>query len=85
MLDTNVSLRTIVGQRLFRDRTILLNGTEWYPHPHPTYQLLIGFGRIPKPVLGTSGGTPPVPPVATPLPTTGTYSSFGPQNQTWQA
>ena len=30
--------------------------------PHPTYQLLIGFGRIPKPVLGTSGGrVPPVP------------------------
>ena len=38
--------------------------------PHQSYQLLIGYGRIPQSVLGTSGGTrPPSPslPVATPL------------------
>jgi len=29
---------------------------EWYPQ---SYQLLIGSGRIPQSVLGTSGGTRP--------------------------
>ena len=40
---------------------------EWYPK---SYQLLIGSGRIPQSVLGTSGGTrppPQSPSVATPL------------------
>ena len=34
-----------------------LKGTQWNTttHPLPPYQLLVGFGRIPRPVLRTSG------------------------------
>ena len=55
MLDTNVNVWTIAGQRLFRDWTQL-----WYRHP----PFLVEFGRIPKPVIGTSGGRVPQSPLS---------------------
>jgi len=45
------------------------NQRHWVVPPQ-SYQLIIGSGRIPQSVLGTSRGTrPPSPPVATPLST----------------
>ena len=60
--DTNVSVRTIVGQRFFRDWTKLLKVTEWYPdHPPSFTNFSSDMDESQNRSLGQVGGTRPPP------------------------